>query len=132
MTEKIVYYINVGQLPPYRVEAYMERMKEQLNKNRTLNKDLEEYFIPVRDENTRIEVFTKSNKDEWIKENTLILETLQPTEIAAAQRNIEILRNKNYESTMLIKVSFTLAILTSLVCGFLACELINNLINATK
>jgi hypothetical protein len=132
MTEKIVYYINVGQLPPYRVEAYMERMKEQLNKNRTLNKDLEEYFIPVRDENTRIEVFTKSNKDEWIKENTLILETLQPTEIAAAQRTIEILRNKNYESTMLIKVSFTLAILTSLVCGFLACELINNLINATK
>ncbi len=54
----LVFYIDVGQLPPFKAEAFVERMKQQLNDRDGLcriKKDQEVFFIPVRGGRTRVE-----------------------------------------------------------------------------
>jgi len=48
----LVFYVDVGQLPPYKAEAFVERMKDQLNKNdffeRLKKQNYEVLLFPVR------------------------------------------------------------------------------------
>lgn len=49
----LVFYFNVGNLPPYKAEAFIERLKDQWGQNvrshgATLPPDVVTYFIPVR------------------------------------------------------------------------------------
>ncbi len=51
----LVFYIDVGQLPPYKAEAFVERMKDNFRSER-LKKNYELIFVPVRPNgNTRVE-----------------------------------------------------------------------------
>lgn len=69
--ERRVFYIDVGQLPPYKAEAFIDRMKDQFKKKKTSTNQQgansieerwyapasdEDYWIPIRPSaNTRIE-----------------------------------------------------------------------------
>lgn len=72
--ERRVFYIDVGQLPPFKAEAFMERMKDQFRKKKVANTRSgsqgasaieerwhapsadEDYWIPIRpNANTRVE-----------------------------------------------------------------------------
>ncbi len=72
--ERRVFYIDVGQLPPFKAEAFMERMKDQFRKKKVVNNrggaggasavdekwhapaQDEDYWLPIRpNSNTRIE-----------------------------------------------------------------------------
>jgi hypothetical protein len=72
--ERRVFYIDVGQLPPFKAEAFIERMKDQFRKKKTANTRGgaqgasaveerwhapaadEDYWIPIRpNANTRVE-----------------------------------------------------------------------------
>lgn len=47
----LVFYVDVGQLPPFKAEAFVERMKRQLNDGGGLTRikrDHEVFFVPVR------------------------------------------------------------------------------------
>ena len=54
----LVFYIDVGSLPPFKAEAFVEKMKEQLNDRdglKRIKKDHEVFFVPVRNGNgTRV------------------------------------------------------------------------------
>jgi len=53
----IVIYLNVGQLPPFKAEAFIDRMKDKFrveDKNKILEK-WTTLFIPVRTQDTRVE-----------------------------------------------------------------------------
>lgn len=51
----LVFYVDVGQLPPYKAEAFVERMAARFNSER-LKKNYEIMFIPVRpNSQTRVE-----------------------------------------------------------------------------
>lgn len=52
----IVIYVNIGNLPPFKGEAYVRRFEEQIVPN--LERSLNEYdliIIPIRHEETRVE-----------------------------------------------------------------------------
>jgi hypothetical protein len=55
----LIFYIDVGQLPPFKAEAFVERMKDQLNDRGGLTrikKHQEVFFVPVRNgKGTRVE-----------------------------------------------------------------------------
>ena len=101
MTEKRVFYINIGTTTPLRANQFLERIKEQLKE---INQDTEDYLIPIREGCTRMEIYTKDDKDKWVQENPIIVEALQTariieleTKLEAAQRQIEALRgDKNW------------------------------------
>lgn len=122
MKERIIYYINVGQLPPHVVDVYIDRFKKQLNKYSLLHKDLEEYFIPVRNEETRIEVFTEDEKGEWIECNSHVIE-VQTEEIKKLESSMRESVKKSE------RIYCILAVIASLICGYLTCELINILLS---
>ena len=50
----VVFYINVGTLPPFNAEGLVEKMKEKMDLSR-IKKNYEVFFIPVREGTTRIE-----------------------------------------------------------------------------
>ena len=50
----LVFYVNVGQLPPFKAEAFIERMKDTF-KLKEIKKLSEVVYIPVRDQETRVE-----------------------------------------------------------------------------
>lgn len=55
----IALILNVGQLPPFKAEAFAERVKEQWRKQ-DLRKTLDDWeliILPVRDQETKIEIF---------------------------------------------------------------------------
>jgi len=57
----LVYYIDVGQLPPYKAEAFIERVKDRCNKDNFLTRlkeqGYESFWIPVRpNSQTRVEM----------------------------------------------------------------------------
>src|SRR5437868_3418620 len=50
----LVFYIDVGSLPPFKAEAFIERMKDALNDRGGLTrikKHQEVFFVPVRNGN---------------------------------------------------------------------------------
>jgi Bacteriophage T4-like portal protein (Gp20) len=47
----IVFYINVGNLPPNEVAAYISNVKQKLDNDEEVH-----YYIPVRNEATRVEL----------------------------------------------------------------------------
>lgn len=51
-----VYTINVGMLPPMKAEAFIERLKDKFRKQGSLNKDFDHLFIPIRNQDTKVEV----------------------------------------------------------------------------
>lgn len=53
----LVFYIDVGQLPPFKAEAFVERMKDQLDSKgglKRIKRDQEIFFLPVRGGGTRV------------------------------------------------------------------------------
>ena len=69
MTDKVngfmVFYIDVGQLPPFKAEAFLERLKDKYKKkNKKLKESgIEAIWIPVRpNSNTRVEFFPFSDE----------------------------------------------------------------------
>jgi len=57
----LVFYIDVGQLPPFKAEAFVERMRDKLNERRMVDRlqkqGYEVMWLPVRPgSNTRIEM----------------------------------------------------------------------------
>ena len=53
----LVFYIDVGQLPPFKAEAFVERMKDQLDSKdglKRIKRDQEVFFLPVRGGGTRV------------------------------------------------------------------------------
>jgi len=91
--EKRVFYINVGQLPPNRAEAFLNKMQDALRQI-GINQDTEDYFVPVRDGVTKIEVFTKDDKDQWVKENSHVIEVMQNIQIESLEAKLELSRQK--------------------------------------
>jgi hypothetical protein len=59
----LVFYINVGMLPPYKAEAFMERMKDMMANGSSLSKerkwklpdDVGTFWVPTRTGETRLE-----------------------------------------------------------------------------
>lgn len=52
----VVFYIDVGSLPPVKAEAYIEKLKAKFKPTLSrLRKNVGTLFIPVRNENTRVE-----------------------------------------------------------------------------
>ena len=52
----VVFYIDVGNLPPFNAEAYIERMKVKFKPALSrLRENVGTLFIPVRNESTRVE-----------------------------------------------------------------------------
>lgn len=50
----LVIYINVGQLPPFKAEAFVERIKDQTDLTQT-KQICEVIYIPTRDRPTSVE-----------------------------------------------------------------------------
>jgi len=50
----LVIYINVGQLPPFKAEAFVERIKDNTDLTRT-KQICEVMYIPTRDRPTQVE-----------------------------------------------------------------------------
>lgn len=50
----LCFYINVGQLPPLKAEAFIERVKAGMDLSR-LKKQVEVFFLPVREGRTKVE-----------------------------------------------------------------------------
>ena len=50
----LVFYVNVGQLPPFKAEAFIERMKDKFRLEE-VKKVCEVVYIPVRDQKTKVE-----------------------------------------------------------------------------
>ncbi len=50
----LVFYVNVGQLLPFKAEAFVGRMEESMDLTR-VKKDCEVFFIPTRTGDTRVE-----------------------------------------------------------------------------
>jgi len=56
----MVFYVDVGQLPPYKAEAFIDRMKDQFGKTKTYKKlkkaGVDTIWMPVRpNSQTRVE-----------------------------------------------------------------------------
>ena len=50
----LVIYVNVGQLPPYKAEAFVERLKDSIDLSAT-KRVCEVIYIPTRDRPTGVE-----------------------------------------------------------------------------
>ena len=50
----LVIYVNIGQLPPFKANAFVEKMKESANLEAT-RKVCDILYIPVRDRPTKVE-----------------------------------------------------------------------------
>lgn len=57
----LCFYINVGQLPPYKAEAFMERYKEKFLKDGEVSKRFITFWIPTRTQPTRVEILPVGN-----------------------------------------------------------------------
>ncbi len=53
-------YINVGQLPPFKAEAYIERLKDKFRTS-SFHSDWEVWWLPVRQQETRVEFHDINN-----------------------------------------------------------------------
>jgi hypothetical protein len=54
----LIFYINLGNLPPFKAEAHMDRIKESLDMTNVIKrfkKVCEVIWIPVSDGSTRVE-----------------------------------------------------------------------------
>ena len=68
MNGMMIFYIDIGQLPPYKAEAFVERCKDNF-KNKKLKKNgIECIFIPVRpNSKTRVEFIpTSEEAARWV------------------------------------------------------------------
>jgi hypothetical protein len=56
----IVFTMNVGNLPPLKAEAYIERIKDQFRKSGNPQdwQDWQHIFMPVRHQETKVEIFS--------------------------------------------------------------------------
>lgn len=53
----IVFTMNVGNLPPFKAEAWIERVKDKFLKN-TAHHEWQYIFLPVREQETKVEIFS--------------------------------------------------------------------------
>lgn len=63
MKGAIIYYLNIGQLPPVKVDAYIKKQTKGLKVfiQKLKQKDLEFIVIPTRDRATSMEVLPLTN-----------------------------------------------------------------------
>jgi hypothetical protein len=63
----LVFYIDVGRLPPFRAEAFIDRMKEKFQddqkRNFILPHDIGCFFVPVRGSHTRVDYIAFDAED---------------------------------------------------------------------
>lgn len=52
-----VFYINIGGMPTMKAEAHVTRIKEEFLNSGLDEENYENFFIPVRDSESRVEVF---------------------------------------------------------------------------
>jgi len=83
--------LNVGQLPPYKAEAFIDRMKERWHKQdiRKALDDWELIIVPVRNQETKIEVFSLDGTQPPLIEAQQLIRDNTPFEAPDKQLSID-------------------------------------------
>ena len=62
----IIFYMNVGMLPPIKAEAFIDRVKDRFmngekDRNWELPDDVGVFFVPIRENKTRVQYINFDN-----------------------------------------------------------------------
>jgi len=95
----LIFYINVGALPPFKAEAFVERLKERFKPTlQRLPDSIGTLFVPVRTDDTRIELCqwnVKPTEVEYHEERRRRLEDLK-MQIMAQNPSLLVSPNQNH------------------------------------